>query len=76
MKATARIKEIRFREVRRTLRTTFATSLGQKRHLRSVIVKVTLDDAAVGVGEVPTAPRSKMKPSQSSAGCSRKRVAD
>ncbi len=36
------------------MRTTFATSLGRKRHLRSVIVRVTLDDGAEGAGEVPT----------------------
>ncbi len=38
----------------RALRTTFATSLGRKEHLRSVIVRVTLEGGAVGVGEVPT----------------------
>ncbi len=40
--------------MRRGLRTMFATSLGRKRHLRSVIVRVALDDGAVGTGEVPT----------------------
>ena len=54
MTETARIKEVRFREVRKALRTTFATSLGRKRHLHSVIVKVTLDNGGEGVGEVPT----------------------
>ena len=36
------------------MRTTFATSLGSKTRATSVIVKVTLDDGAVGLGEVPT----------------------
>jgi len=36
------------------MRTTFATSLGSKTRATSVIVKITLDDGAVGVGEVPT----------------------
>ncbi len=49
-----RIKDVRLREVARPLRTTFSTSLGQKRHLHSVIVKVVLDDGSSGLGEVPT----------------------
>jgi L-alanine-DL-glutamate epimerase-like enolase superfamily enzyme len=49
-----RIKEIRFREVVRPLRTTFATSLGSKLTLHSVIMKATLDDGAEGLGEAPT----------------------
>ena len=49
-----RIKGVRLREVVRPLRTTFSTSLGQKEHLHSVIVTVTLDGGASGIGEVPT----------------------
>jgi L-alanine-DL-glutamate epimerase-like enolase superfamily enzyme len=54
MTERTRIKEIRFRALCKALRTTFATSLGRKQHLHSVIVKVTLDNAAIGVGEIPT----------------------
>jgi L-alanine-DL-glutamate epimerase-like enolase superfamily enzyme len=50
----SRIKEIRFREAARPLRTTFATSLGSRQQLRSIIVKATLDDGAEGAGEAPT----------------------
>ena len=49
-----RIKGVRLREVIRPLRTTFATSLGQKERLHSVIVTVALDGGASGTGEVPT----------------------
>jgi L-alanine-DL-glutamate epimerase-like enolase superfamily enzyme len=50
----ARIKDIRFREVVRPLRTTFSTSLGQKQRLHNVIVQVVLEDGKSGIGEVPT----------------------
>lgn len=53
----SRIKKIVFEEIVRPLRTTFATSLGSKDSIRSMIVKVALDDREDGVvslGEVPT----------------------
>jgi L-alanine-DL-glutamate epimerase-like enolase superfamily enzyme len=49
-----KIEEIRFRQTVRPLRTTFATALGGKGTLRSVLVAVTTDGGAAGVGEVPT----------------------
>jgi L-alanine-DL-glutamate epimerase-like enolase superfamily enzyme len=47
-------RELRFRRVRRPLRTPFATALGRKEHLLSVLVRVELYDGASGLGEVPT----------------------
>ncbi len=49
-----RIEKIQFRAIQRPLRTLFSTSLGQKSVMKSVIVKVTLDDGRSTVGEVPT----------------------
>ena len=48
------IKSIHYREITRPLRTTFSTSLGQKDIIRSVIVRVTLNDGMYGIGECPT----------------------
>ena len=48
------IRDIQLREVKRPLRTLFSTSLGQKQHLRSIMVRVVLNDGASGLGEVPT----------------------
>jgi L-alanine-DL-glutamate epimerase-like enolase superfamily enzyme len=52
----SRIKKIVFEEIVRPLRTTFSTSLGSKDSIRSMIVKVALDDREefVSQGEVPT----------------------
>ncbi len=50
-----RIKKISFRPIERPLRTLFSTSLGQKSVMRSVLVKVSLEDAeGFSLGEVPT----------------------
>jgi len=48
------IKTVVFKEIERPLRTTFATSLGRKDRLASVLVTVTLKDGASGTGECPT----------------------
>jgi L-Ala-D/L-Glu epimerase len=48
------IRSVHCHEIVRPLRTTFSTSLGQKDVIRSVIVKVVLEDGAFGVGECPT----------------------
>lgn len=48
------IRDVQLREVKRPLRTTFSTSLGQKQRLRSIMVRVALDGGASGLGEVPT----------------------
>lgn len=48
------IKNITFKEIVKPLRMLFSTSLGKKRFMRSVIVKVELSDGSTGLGEVPT----------------------
>ncbi len=48
------VKRVLFREITRPLKTTFSTSLGRKDVIRSIIVKVTLEDGSVGLGECPT----------------------
>lgn len=48
------IERIQFAKIIRPMKTTFATSLGAKTCATSVIVRVTLNDGAVGTGEVPT----------------------
>jgi L-alanine-DL-glutamate epimerase-like enolase superfamily enzyme len=49
------IKKISFRPIARPLRTLFSTSLGQKSVMRSVLVKVFLEDTeGFSLGEVPT----------------------
>jgi L-Ala-D/L-Glu epimerase len=49
-----RVKDIHLREIARPLRVTFATSLGRKETMRSLIVRVSLGDGSVGLGECPT----------------------
>ena len=49
-----KIEWIQFAKIVRPMKTTFATSLGAKTCATSVIVRVVLDDGAVGTGEVPT----------------------
>ena len=48
------IRQIRYRQVTRAMRTVFATSLGRKSVATSVLVKVILTDGEQGEGEVPT----------------------
>jgi len=48
------IEDVLIREKTRPLRTPFATSLGRKDLLRSVIVSLRLANGASGTGEVPT----------------------
>jgi L-alanine-DL-glutamate epimerase-like enolase superfamily enzyme len=48
------LTHITWKTVVRTMRTTFATSLGSKTCATSVIVTVTCSDGSVGIGEVPT----------------------
>ena len=50
----SRIAGIYFSEVVRPLRVTFATALGQKDVIRSLMVRVTLEDGSSGMGECPT----------------------
>mgnify|MGYP000931811289 CR=1 FL=1 len=48
------IKSILFYETVRPLKVTFSTSLGKRDVIKSVIVKVRLDNGCVGIGECPT----------------------
>jgi L-alanine-DL-glutamate epimerase-like enolase superfamily enzyme len=48
------IASINFHELTRPLKVAFATSLGSKNIIRSVIVKVNLDSGFSGIGECPT----------------------
>jgi L-Ala-D/L-Glu epimerase len=48
------VKSIHLHEVTRPLRVRFATSLGAKDIIRSIIVRVTLRDGSFGLGECPT----------------------
>ena len=48
------VKQIRYRIAERPLKVTFATALGSKDLIRSVLVKVVLDDGLLGEGEIPT----------------------
>jgi len=50
----ATIQKITCKTVVRPMRTTFATAWGSKTCATSVIVAVTCDDGATGIGEVPT----------------------
>jgi L-alanine-DL-glutamate epimerase-like enolase superfamily enzyme len=50
----AKIRSIHFHEIRRPLKTLFATALGRKAFLENVLVSVLLDDGSTGVGEIPT----------------------
>jgi len=49
-----RVKSIRLREVVRPLKVRFATSLGAKDFMKSLIVQVILEDGSSGLGECPT----------------------
>jgi len=48
------IQNITWKSIVQPMRTTFATSLGQKTCIRSIIVKVTCSDGSMGLGEIPT----------------------
>jgi L-Ala-D/L-Glu epimerase len=48
------VKKLRYRVIERPLRMTFATALGSKNVLRSVIVDITLSDGTRALGEIPT----------------------
>jgi L-alanine-DL-glutamate epimerase-like enolase superfamily enzyme len=50
----ATVARLRYRRVTRPLVVTFATALGSKDVLRSVIVSVTLSDGTTARGEIPT----------------------
>ena len=52
--SAAAIRGVRFGEIDRPLRTTFATSLGRKDRLHNVRVEVALRGGGSGTGEVPT----------------------
>jgi L-Ala-D/L-Glu epimerase len=49
-----RVRQIHYRTIRRPTRTVFATSLGSKSTITSLLVEVSLDDGLSGFGEVPT----------------------
>ena len=48
------VRSVHLREVVRPLKLRFATSLGAKDVIRSIIVRVTLEDGSYGLGECPT----------------------
>jgi L-alanine-DL-glutamate epimerase-like enolase superfamily enzyme len=48
------IKSIHFHEVARPLKVPFATALGRKEVMRSIIVRVALTSGSIGLGECPT----------------------
>jgi L-alanine-DL-glutamate epimerase-like enolase superfamily enzyme len=50
----AAITNITWKTIARPMRTTFATSLGSKTCVTSVIVTVACNDGSVGIGEIPT----------------------
>ena len=50
----SQIASIHIREIRRPLKTTFATALGSKAFLHNFLVSVRLDNGCEGVGEIPT----------------------
>jgi|MDTC01.2.fsa_nt_gb L-alanine-DL-glutamate epimerase-like enolase superfamily enzyme len=49
-----RVRQIHYRTITRPTRTVFATSLGSKSVITSVLVQVVVDDEISGLGEVPT----------------------
>ena len=49
-----RVRQIHYRKITRPMRTVFATSLGSKSAVTSVLVEAALDDGVRGIGEVPT----------------------
>ncbi|MCS7227672.1 MAG: hypothetical protein NZ839_01755, partial [Endomicrobia bacterium] len=48
------VKRILFFPLKKPLKIAFATSLGKKSFITSVIVKTTLTDGSPGIGEIPT----------------------
>jgi L-alanine-DL-glutamate epimerase-like enolase superfamily enzyme len=50
----SRVRQIHYRQITRPTRTVFATSLGSKSAVTSVLVEAALDDGVSGIGEVPT----------------------
>ncbi|MBT3199693.1 MAG: hypothetical protein HN350_07230 [Phycisphaerales bacterium] len=50
----SRVRQIHYKTITRPTRTVFATSLGSKSAITSVLVEVVLDSGALGAGEVPT----------------------
>ena len=48
------IESVHFKEIERSLKTTFSTSLGQKDVMKSVIVNIRLKNGSTGLGECPT----------------------
>ena len=48
------LKAVHIHEVRRPFRMPFATSLGMKDVMRSIVVRVVLEDGSEGLGESPT----------------------
>jgi len=50
----SRVRQIHYKTITRPTRTVFATSLGSKSAITSVLVEVVLDDGVSGTGEVPT----------------------
>ena len=50
----SRVRQIHYRKITRPTRTVFATSLGSKSTITSVLVEAALDDGVSGIGEVPT----------------------
>jgi len=55
------IKKIDIKEVVRPLRVIFSTSLGRKNILKSIIIKVRLDNGKEGTGECPTSFVSRLE---------------
>lgn len=56
-----KVKNIYFETISRPLKVLFSTSLGKKDTIKSVIVKVILDNKAIGIGECPTSFVSKFE---------------
>jgi len=50
----SRVRQIHYRKITRPTRTVFATSLGRKSTITSVLVEAALDDGVSGIGEIPT----------------------
>lgn len=55
----ANIKDISIKSITKPLRFSFTTSLGSKREMKSVLVKIILDNGLSGTGECPTSFVSK-----------------
>ena len=50
----SRVRQIHYRKITRPTRTVFATSLGSKSSITSLLVEAALDNGVSGIGEVPT----------------------